>query len=388
MTQTSSFESVTQQDLRELLTDRPGPAVSIFQPAHRAGPEAEQNLVRLKNLLAVAETKLSAHDIRQPAVGKILAPVRSLLERPSFWRRQLDGLAFFAAPEFFRAFKLPFGVEEFVVVGDSLHVTPLLPAMTNHHFYILAISMDSVRLLRASQNDVEELAIEGSPKSLAEAMQYDDFQKSNLQRHPTSRAGAGGRTMQHGHGPGEEDLKDEIRRFFNAVDAKVAPILKVDGAPLVVAAVDYLISMYRSISSYKNIAAGGIEGNPEQLSARELVERATRIVDSIFREPMKQAREKFGTRSKDGLASSEIPVVLQAAHSGRVESLLVARGQRLWGTYDLEDNEIDLRDEPAAGDGELVDLATRQSLLHGANVYLLEPDEMPCDGPVAAVFRY
>jgi Bacterial archaeo-eukaryotic release factor family 7 len=388
MTETSSFDSVTQNDLRELLSDRPGPAVSIYQPVHRAGPETEQNPLRFKNLVGNAEDKLVADGTRRPVACDILAPARSLLERSSFWRRNLDGLAVFTAPGYFRAFKLPFAVEELVVVAPSPHVTPLLPAMTQGHFYVLAISMDSVRLLRATRHQIEELGIEGAPTSLKEAMKYDDFQKSNLQRHPTSRAGAGGRTMQHGHGPGEEDIKDEIRRFFQAVDAKIAPVLRADGAPLVIAAVDYLIPMYRNLSSYKNIVARGVEGNPDQVSPRDLVERSLPIVETIFREPVNRARDKYGSGTNSGLASCELPEVLGAAHTGRVESLMIARGERRWGNYDVQVNKIDLRDEPSQGDADLLDLATRQSLLHGGDVYLLDAEEMPCDGPIAAVFRY
>jgi Bacterial archaeo-eukaryotic release factor family 7 len=388
MTETSSFDSVSQDNLRELLSDRRGPAASIYQPVHRAGPEAEQNPLRLKNLLGHAEERLVAQGLRTPVACDILAPARSLLERPSFWRRQLDGLAVFTAPSYFRAFKLPFDVEELVVVAPSAHVTPLLPAMTQGHFYILAISMEAVRLLRATRHGVQELEVEGAPASLRETLKYDDFEKPNLQRHPTSRTVAGGRTMQHGHGPGEEDLKDEIRRFFQAVDSRVAPMLKTDGAPLIIAAVDYQISLYRSVSSYKNIVHRGIEGNPEQLSARELVHRALPVVEGIFKEPVLRARDKYGSGTKSGLASCELPEVLDAAHSGRIESLMIARGERRWGIYDVEVSKIDLRDEPSSGDADLLDLATRQSLLHGGDVYLLDADEMPCDGPIAAVFRY
>jgi len=388
MAQTSAFDPVTQDDIRDLLTARSAPAVSIYQPSHRAGPEAEQNILRYKNLLSHAEAKLAEHGVSNPQKVGILQPARALLDRPEFWRHQLDGLAVFAAPEFFRVLKLPHEAEELVVVGDAPHVTPLLPAMTQGHFYMLAVSMESLRLLRATRHDVEEIDLPDVPKSLAEATRYDDYQKKNLQRHPTSRAGVGGRTMQHGHGPGDEDLKEEIKRYFQAVDAGVCRLLGVDGAPLVVAAVDYLIPMYRHVTSYKNVVGKGIEGNPDQLSPRQLLERARPIVDPIFREPVLRAGDKYGQVVAAGLASCELPEVLRGAHSGRIESLMVARGERRWGVYIADDDKVETHDEPAPADGDLLDLATRQTLLHGGSVYLMEHDEMPCAGPIAAVFRY
>jgi len=388
MAQTSAFDPVTQDDIRDLLATRSAPAVSIYQPAHRAGPEAMQNILRYKNLLSDAEAKLAKHGVSNSDKGGILKPARALLDRTEFWRHQLDGLAVFAAPEFFRVLKLPHEAEELVVVGDSPHVTPLLPAMTQGHFYILAVSMETFRFFRSTRHSIEELDLSDVPKSLAEATRYDDYQKKNLQRHPTSRAGVGGRTMQHGHGPGDEDLKDEIRRYFQAVDAGVCRLLSVDGAPLVVAAVDYLITMYRHVTDYRNMVAKGIEGSPDQLTPRQLLERSRPIVDPIFREPVHRARDKYGHVEASGLASCDLPAVLRGAHAGRIESLLVPRGERRWGVYRADDDRVETHDEPAPTDGDLLDLATRQTLLHGGSVYLVERAEMPCAGSLAAVFRY
>jgi hypothetical protein len=49
MAQTSAFDPVTQDDIRDLLDARTSPAVSIYQPAHTAGPHAEHTKLRYKN---------------------------------------------------------------------------------------------------------------------------------------------------------------------------------------------------------------------------------------------------------------------------------------------------------------------------------------------------
>lgn len=384
----TAFDPVTQDDIRDLLATQSSPTVSLYQPSHRAGPETEQNVLRYKNLLSLAEAKLEDFGHTGSKKCALLDPARALLDRSEFWRHQLDGLAVFTAPEFFRVLKLPHDVEELVVVGNSPHVTPLLPAMTRSHFYILAVSMESLRLMRATQFGIQEVDLPEVPRSLRESNRYDDYQKKNLQRHPTSRAGVGGRTMQHGHGPGDEDLKDEIKRYFQAVDAGVCRLLNVEGAPLVVAAVDYLVTMYRHVSDYKNVVGRGIEGSPDQLTPRQLLERALPIVDPIFREPVLKAHDRFGSAAGSGLASEDLRVVLQGAHSGRIESLSVPRNERCWGVYRLDDDELEVRAEPMPADADLLDLAARQTLLHGGSVYVVDRDDMPCAGPLAAVFRY
>jgi hypothetical protein len=79
MPQTSAFDPVTQDDIRDLLATRSAPAVSIYQPSHRAGPEAEQNILRYKNLLSDAEAKLAEHGVSNSDKDGILKPARALL---------------------------------------------------------------------------------------------------------------------------------------------------------------------------------------------------------------------------------------------------------------------------------------------------------------------
>ena len=45
-------------------------------------------------------------------------------------------------------------------------------------------------------------------------------------------------------------------------------------------------------------------------------------------------------------------------------------------------------EQVAAGDEDLLDLAAIQTLLHDGPVYAVEPEQVPGDGPLAALFRY
>jgi hypothetical protein len=59
---------VTSEDLRQLVEMGSGGCVSIYQPAHRAGPDtrthAQEDPLRLKNLLRAAEERLTANGLR------------------------------------------------------------------------------------------------------------------------------------------------------------------------------------------------------------------------------------------------------------------------------------------------------------------------------------
>lgn len=387
MAEAQVFDVVTEEDLREILAAREGPAVSLYQPTHRGRPDVEEDVLRFKNLLGEAEDRLTSYGERRSEATKLLQPMRQLLNNGEFWRHQLDGLAMFSESNFFRYYRLPFEVEELVVVGDAIHATPLFEATTRGHFYVLAISRSSVRLLRAARFGAEEVALGETdiPRSFDEAMRYDDFEKPNLQRHPTSGAG---RTIQHGHGPGDEDLKKEILRYFQAVDKGVCDLVKVDEAPLVLAAVDYLHPLYRQASNYKAIVDRGIEGNPEQLSAAQLQEQAWPLVEPYFRAKLEAAKERFGNAIGTGLASCDLAEVIGAAYEGRVGALIVRRADRRWGLFDMIERRVEEHEEPRDGDVDLVDLAVRQTALHGGDVFITDAEDMPCDYPLAAVFRF
>ena len=69
-------------DLKSLIAQQGKWCVSLYMPTHRVGREQQQDPIRLKNLLAEAETKLLANGLRRPAVQKLMRPAEELL-----WRR-------------------------------------------------------------------------------------------------------------------------------------------------------------------------------------------------------------------------------------------------------------------------------------------------------------
>jgi hypothetical protein len=164
--------------------------------------------------------------------------------------------------------------------------------------------------------------------------------------------------------------------------------VKGDEAPLVLAAVDYLHPLYRQASNYKAIVDRGIEGNPEQLSAAQLQEQAWPLVEPYFRAKLEAAKERFGNAIGTGLASCDLAEVIGAAYEGRVGALIVRRADRRWGLFDMIERRVEEHEEPRDGDVDLVDLAVRQTALHGGDVFITDAEDMPCDYPLAAVFRF
>lgn len=385
------MDTLSKRELEGLTERTGGPCASIFLPTHRAGVETRQDPIRLKNLLGEARERLvETKGLRTTEADGILEPAWELLEDAVFWRHQADGLALFLSPGAFHSYRLPLSFGELAVISDRYHLKPLLPLLAGDgSFYVLALSQNEVRLLGASRYGVDEVELgEDVPESLADALKFDDPEKQ-LQFHTgTSGGGGGGRAaVFHGHGA-QDDPKDEILRYFRKIDQGLGNVLKDRGVPLVLAGVDYLLPIYREANTYLELLEGGVTGNPEELTAEELHERAWGVVEPRFSGALREAAERYAELAGTGRTSADVREVVAAAYYGRAETLFAVSGAPQWGTFDPRIGEVDLHDEPEAGDGDLLDFAAVQTILNGGAVYVIDPREMPEGGEVACLFRY
>ncbi len=81
--------------------------VSIYMPTHRTGVDAQQDPIRLKNLLGEAEKRLSDQGGGTRDIQSLLEPVNKLLQASDFWQHQSDGLAIFLSSNGMRRYRTP-----------------------------------------------------------------------------------------------------------------------------------------------------------------------------------------------------------------------------------------------------------------------------------------
>ncbi|MEJ2732273.1 MAG: hypothetical protein P8189_01685 [Anaerolineae bacterium] len=385
------MDILSRDDLKNLSEKRDGWHVSIFMPTHRAGPETQQDPIRLKNLLGQAEERLVAAGLRPPEAEARLEPASKLIQDGLFWQHQSDGLALFVSRDIDRHHRLPLHFEELVVVAERFHIKPLLPLLSGDgRFYVLALSQGEARLLQGTRYGVSELDLAGAPASLTEALSLDDPER-RLQFHTASgpSGGQGSRpAMFHGQGDPSQNQKDDILRYFQKLDSGVQEWLAGEQAPLVLAGVDYLLPLYQEANTYPHLIDEGIEGNPDNLSAQELHQRAWTIVQPRFLEEQEGAAQRYRQAAATEGASDNLSGIVPAAYHGRVETLFVALGLQHWGTFDPATNEVRIHQDAKPGDQDLADLAAVQTLLHGGSVYAVEPEQMPAEASLAALLRY
>jgi len=378
----------TKNELKTLALSRANPSVSIYLPTHQVTTEFRQDSLRLKNLLRQAEEKLSEGGMRSPTAKTILEPAEKKLSQILFWRGQKDGLAIFLTSEMSQFYQLPLEVPELVVVSERFHLKPLLPLIGNSAFYILALSQNEVRLLQASQYSVSEINLDEAVTSLAEAMKYDEPEKQ-LQFHTVKQRATGERVgMFHGHGVGIDDTKTNIQRFCQQLDGDLHDILRDEQAPLVVAGVEYLTSIFLQVSSYPNLLPESISGNPEALSPEELQRQAWPLIEPYFTKSRQKAEALYQEMNGTGRTSHNLQEIVPAAYHGRVEYLFVATDRQEWGIYDSERNELQYFPQAKPGAEDLLDAAAIQTMMNGGAVFTWAPEAVPDGSLAAAVFRY
>ena len=370
-----------------------GPCVSIFLPTHPAGMETRQDPVRLRNLLRQAAQQLIGAGTQPAQARDILAPAVALLDDASCWEHQRSGLAIFCAERVFHRYRVPLSLDEQVVVAHVFHITPLLPLLSGDgRFYVLALSSNDVRLWAATRQRMSEVPLpEGTPRSQAEALQYDDRERESQFHTQAPRQGQRRSAVFFGHGGVSDEQKTDPLRYFQLVDKGLQQLLHGQHAPLVVAAVDYLHPIFRAACTYPHLVEEGLVGSPDRVQQDELHDQAWRLVEPGFQAARHAALAQYGGLVGTGRTSTDLAEVLRAAAGGRVEILLVPTGVQRWGTYDSAAGMIELRDRVQPGDQDLLNLAAIQALAHGGEVYAIQPGEVPevpDDVSLAAVLRY
>jgi hypothetical protein len=388
------MDILTRAELEQLMRKEQQGCVSIYMPTHRTGTDAQQDPIRLKNMLREAEKQLSAQGIGRRKVQNMLEPASMLLQDSTFWQHQSDGLAIFISSNRVRRYRLPLNFNEFVAVMDHFHIKPLLPLFTGDgQFYILALSQNEVRLLNGTRDSVSEVDIGQVGGSLADAIPSVNHQMS-MQLHSSGStdgmSGSGSVTF-HGQGGGsDESAKKELLRYFRLVSDGLTEFLQGDRAPLVLAGVEYLLPIYKEANTYPYLIDEVIKGNPDLLRLDELHKSAWDILGPHFQaaqaEAVAQYQQLAGQASER--VADRLEKIVPAAADGRVETLFVATGVLQWGVFDPATQEIELHRQQEAGDEPLLDLAAVQTYLKGGVVYAVEPEKVPGGASAAAVLRY
>ncbi|WP_285661882.1 hypothetical protein [Actinorhabdospora filicis] len=370
----------TRPQLEALLVARDPASVSIYVPTDPAARESSSigsstgaARIGLKDLAAQAVAQLRAAGTGKAEVEALEEHVEALLDDALFWRYQARSLAVFLTPGRVTTFRLPNHLQPMTAVSDRFHLKPLLRSVTFPQTgYLLALAQGSVRLLEITEGiSPEPVKVPGLPSDVADAV----GKASIKHRAPEGRV------------QGSEGQKLRMKQYARQIDEALRGVLPQSGVPLILAGTEPLLSIFRGVCAYPDVAEGVVAGNPEGRGETELAAAGREVLDQVHAEALKGLQERFAERASQGRTAVDVGDVARLATQGAVDTVFVDFDATVPGTVDDEGAVTYAEVDDAVAYG-IVDEIARRVLLAGGNVVAVRREDVPEKGDVAAILRY
>ena len=384
---------IDKEQLQTLASAQGAPIVSIYLPTHERGRDIRQDPIRLKNALASVTAKLEAAGKQRSEIEALLQPAAELVDDHVYWRYMGKGLALFLGDDLFQAHKLPLGVRAIDAVGRRPHLKPLLPLLARDGvYYVLALSAETTRLYEGSRFGLDEIDTElpQGVKEVRDGSTIDRGTHAAPQARPHVSTSVGMPGSQGFGRTAEEERKVELVEHLRRVNAAVGKRLAGVQAPVIPVGLAEIVGQLHNLPREVAYTDEGVQADPAHMSPDDLHAKTWAVVKERFAAEQAAALDQFRARqgSGEGAISNDLGDVVSAAVFGRVDKLFVATGTNVWGTFDQAASKATVEDEDTADNEDLLDLAAVQTLLQGGEVHALPPEQMPAEGPLAAVLRY
>lgn len=386
-TQTSGTKTGTEADYPTLAAEHMPPCISIYMTSGVGVESAEQELLRVRNLLQTAEPSLQNSSMSLEEAGALLTSNWHTVQEGQPPHPSAKGLAVFISKDFFGFSHLPAPVDDRVVVGSDFFVRPLLSLVPpEDRFFVLTLSQKHAKLFEGSRRGMRERTLWETPENLREDFEGYSFSfERQYEMHTaysplSSLKGAvfHGRSLRH---------KDRIAHFLHDINRGVVTALKGQPGPLILATLDYLVPIYSEVNTHTQLLEQTIGGNPDLLSPNAIYTAAWKIVDEELSKAGARAFAVYTQHMNSPLTSSNLRETLAAAHRGLVRFLFVASSAERWGSL-VPPETVHVHTTQEPGDTDLLNLAAILTLRHGGHVYTVPPSQLREGADLAAVFRY
>jgi hypothetical protein len=376
---------ITKKEFNRLLAYHDDPAVSIYVPTSRES-DFQKDQLYLKNTLKEAGKKLEKKGMSSKEAHKFLVNAHLLMDDQEYWNHLSDGLAIFIGKDFFHKFELPLSFTEQVIVSDQFYLRPIMPMMSGEgRFFLLALSQNEVKFFEGTKYSITPVIIDDLVPQDMESILIDAGAKESLQHH----SGGGISAIFHGQGRTTDDDMKNVRKYFRQIDKGLMTMLHDESAPMIIAAVDHLVPVFKDISEYDNIVHENISGNPEDASPVDLHERAMNILKTFQEGKKDEIKNNFNELLSSDQASFSIIDIVKSAHEGKIEHLLLNKDYQNWGTYNPSKRLVTVHEEQQSDSKDLLEIAARYTYQHGGTVYGSAREDLPKPTANAnATYRY
>ncbi|MCC5993416.1 MAG: hypothetical protein JJT99_12940 [Rhodobacteraceae bacterium] len=364
----------TQPEISQLVAARGEALVSIYLQTTPETQHIDAARTRLKQLAGDAVAQLEQVGVAKRTIWPIEEYLHDLMDDDDFWRVQANSLAIFVRPDGLRSYRLPNHLNETVQVSDRFHIKPLLRAVSMpQHAFVLALAEKELRVIEVlGDQPAQELRVPNLPKDAASVAGTANVNSRSY----SGRQGGG------------EGQKHHLRQYCRQIDAALRGLLAGRHEPLIIAATDPLLSIYRAINSYPHMAADAIETSPVRIPAHELGTQARAIMDKINAAAIADFAALYSARENEGRATTQIARAARAATFGAVDTLLVDMDSVVPGLVDDATGEITFDNEASAVSYGVVDEIAGRVLANGGKVLAVRRADIPQQAELAAVLRF
>jgi hypothetical protein len=364
----------TVEEFRRLSEARADACVSIYLPTTPFRQQTRAHLIELGNLMRTALAQLSETDFDKRRTAAIQEQLEDLVEDDEFWAFQANSLAILATPEHIWTFRLANALRPQVEVSGRFHLKPLLRAITFPHVaLVLALSENGTRLVEVFADGV---AVEARVSDLPGNASSAAGRASINERSPSGRI------------QGSEGKKVRLTQFARKVDTALRPVLAAAHAPLFLAGVDPLLSIFRSVCSSLDLSSDTITGNADRLTEAELATAVRPLLDRLYARQVESFHALFAARGASGRATTDLSDAARAASLGAIDTLLVDIDAVVPGTYDEVTGAVTLAASSSTNSYGVIDAIATRALVMGARVLGVRTADIPGGEQLAAVLRF
>ncbi|MEO7121794.1 MAG: hypothetical protein ABI400_01490 [Lacisediminihabitans sp.] len=361
----------TSSDLVALAEQRNTQSVSLYLPTSPIRGEAEASRIELKNLAREATRVLRDQGTSDEQIAAVEDHLDALIDDAEFWRYQARSLAVFVTPDHIRHYRLASELDRQVHVSDRFQLAQLLRAVTfSNAGYVLLLTEGEARVVEVSADvPATTLTIPGLPED------SEQFKTQPIaDRLPRARA------------QGTLGDASAQRQFARRVNALVRDHLRGSGLPLVLAASEPMLSIYRTMNTYSRLADTVIAATAAMTDS-ELAQKARPVFDEVYTNELARWRDLFEDRDSSGRATTDVASAARAATFGAVHSIMIDIRRTVPGTI-AEDGAVSFADSASADNYDVLGEIAARVLRSDGEVLAVRAEDIPRGEALAAVLRY
>lgn len=378
----------SRDELNFILSSSESVYISIFLPSEATSKNVSAIDEKVAEIALSVQTELVELGYSKSLIADLVERIGILKE---LLRNQssTESLAVFLAPNLLRCYNLPGNCTGSITVTNrQFYVEPLLPFLAEYGlFYLLTFGQNQIRLWQGAANGLIQISPTALPETLSNLLRLshrmEQFQVERMVLSSVRTAANPIDVLDEQ----AENLKQSIQHYCKRLDNHLKAFLEQYKAPLILAGTSHILSLYRRVSTCQQLLRSEISGNPDAMKLDDLHQQAFAIVHRERQLRIQQILKQYQQAKELRHAANHLGEIVSAAANGKIATLLLSFSLEKWGKFNPYVGEVEVHAVAESGDINLSELAAVQTLLNHGQLYAVEPEEMPDQASIAAIFR-